>query len=172
MTRLLAALFALALLLVGCGGDEEASTGAGGTAPAASESAAGAPADTEPGPATLTAGTTGLGDTLLDGSGRAVYLFANDTAGASSCDNQCAAAWPPLTVDGQPVAGDGVDPAKLGTVERTDGSMQITYAGHPLYHFAGDENPGDINGHGMNDVWWLLRPDGTPMPKSDVGMGY
>ena len=174
MSRLLAALFSLALLLTACGDDEGATIDQETTEPPGSESppADGEGAGAEAGQATLTAGTTGLGDTLLDGSGRAVYLFDNDKDGASSCYDACANAWPPLLVQGEPVAGEGVDPAKLGTIARTDGAMQVTYAGHPLYHFAGDENPGDVNGHGVNDVWWLVRPDGTPIPKSEVGMGY
>lgn len=171
MSRLLAALFALSLLLTACG-DDGASTDTETGDPATSETADAGEPSAETGQATIAAGTTGLGDTLLDGSGRAVYLFDNDKDGVSSCYEACANAWPPLVVEGEPVAGEGVDPAKLGTIERTDGAMQVTYAGHPLYHFAGDENPGDINGHGMNDVWWLLRPDGTAMPAGEVGMGY
>ena len=55
---------------------------------------------------------------------------------------------------------DGVDEALLGTASRTDGSSQVTYNGWPLYYFAADSAPGDINGQGVNDVWWVVDPSG------------
>lgn len=171
MSRLLATLFALSLLLTACGGGDDPAMDAG-TSEAATTGTATDDAQSPSAEATLMVATTGHGDTVVDGSGRAVYLFDNDSAGASSCDDQCAQSWPPLAVEGAPVAGDGIDAAQLGTIERTDGVMQVTYAGHPLYHFAGDENPGDVNGHGLNEVWWLVRPDGSAMPANEVGMGY
>jgi len=103
------------------------------------------------------------GDVLVDSEGLTLYMFDRDTqgAGASTCSGECARNWPPLTTDGTPAAGDGVS-AELTTFERENGDSQVTAAGWPLYYFAGDEAPGDANGHGLSDVWWVLAPDGTP----------
>ena len=160
MRRPMLLAYALSLVLAACGGGEVAEAP---TEQAAESSAA---------PATLMVTTTALGDTVVDGEGRAVYVFDNDSGGTSSCDDQCAVNWPPVTVQGSPVAGDGVDEAKLGTIERTDGALQVTYGGRPVYHFAGDEGPGDVKGHGVGDKWWLVRPDGTAIPKSDGVAAY
>jgi predicted lipoprotein with Yx(FWY)xxD motif len=164
MRRLLVLVSVLALALAACG--DEADRGATPTEP--TEQAA----EPSPSPATLTAATTALGDTLVDGDGRAVYVFDSDSGGQSSCYDQCAENWPPVTVEGTPIAGEGVDEAKLGTVERTGGSQQVTYGGRPVYHFAGDEGPGDVKGHGVGGKWWLIRPDGSAIPKADGVAAY
>jgi len=100
------------------------------------------------------------GDILADAEGMTLYLFTTDSDGESACYDSCADAWPPLTLDGEPTAGDGVT-ASLGTTERDDGSTQVTAAGHPLYYFASDEEPGDAKGQGVNDAWYVLAPDGS-----------
>jgi predicted lipoprotein with Yx(FWY)xxD motif len=94
--------------------------------------------------------------------GMALYFFKPDTGTTSNCNDDCAKNWPPLTVDDADdvAAGGGVTGA-LGTITRGDGSMQVTLAGHPLYYFAGDKAAGDVNGQGLNDVWFLAAPDGT-----------
>lgn len=51
----------------------------------------------------------------------------------------------------------------MGNAERADGSAQVTYAGHPLYRYSGDDVPGDTNGHGFNDVWFLVSPEGQAL---------
>jgi plastocyanin len=123
-----------------------------------------------------------LGEILVGSDGRTLYMFDRDTrgAGASTCSGDCAGAWPPLTVDGDPTAGDGVT-AELATFEREDGSTQVAAGGWPLYYFANDGAPGDANGQGAGDVWWVLGPGGTPKrpeptptrtPTSDGGGGY
>jgi predicted lipoprotein with Yx(FWY)xxD motif len=101
------------------------------------------------------------GSYLVDVNGHSLYMFTLDDARTSSCTGACAATWPPLL--GDPVAGDGVDPDLLGNAERGNGSIQVTYDGHPLYMYTGDSGPGDTNGHGFNDVWFLIGPDGAPM---------
>ncbi len=92
-----------------------------------------------------------------------LYMFDSDTQGdlASTCTEGCAEAWPPLTTEGSPSSGDGVA-AELETFEREDGSTQVAANGWPLYYFQNDESAGDANGQGVNDVWWVLGPDGTP----------
>ena len=103
-----------------------------------------------------------FGDILVGPEGMTLYNFDADTQGEpeSACYDDCADAWPPLTVDGMPTAGQGVT-AELTTFERDDGTTQVAAAGWPLYYFAADEEPGDVEGQGVNDVWWLLEPDGT-----------
>jgi predicted lipoprotein with Yx(FWY)xxD motif len=104
--------------------------------------------------------TDEYGDVLADSEGMSLYLFTQDEGGESACYDDCASAWPPLTVDGEPTAGPDVT-AELGTIEREDGSTQVTAAGNPLYYFAQDSEPGDTAGQGVSDVWFLLAPDGS-----------
>jgi predicted lipoprotein with Yx(FWY)xxD motif len=92
-----------------------------------------------------------------------LYLFDPDQQGASTCYDQCAQAWPPLTVTGDPVAGEGVDAALLGVTERTDGTRQVTYNEWPLYLWAKDAQAGDVTGQAVNDVWWVVDPAGEPV---------
>lgn len=95
---------------------------------------------------------------LVDPEGGALYLFILDTERTSSCEGDCAQAWPPFL--GDPVAGAGVDQGLLGNAERGNGAIQVTYGGHPLYRYSGDTGAGETNGHGFNDVWYLVGPDG------------
>jgi len=104
---------------------------------------------------------TNLGDILVDGVGNSLYLFVPDAQGSSVCYDDCAAAWPPLV--GDVLAGEGVDGSLLGSVERDDGSVQATYNGWPLYYFANDLVPGDTNGQGLNDVWYVLTAAGDAL---------
>ncbi len=109
------------------------------------------------------------GDILVGPDQLTLYMFDQDTQGdgASACYDDCAAAWPPVTAT-DPVAGDAVT-AELTTFEREDGTAQVAANGWPLYYFAQDEEPGDVEGQGANDVWWVLRPDGTPVKPTDDG---
>lgn len=93
-----------------------------------------------------------------------LYMFDSDTqdAGESTCYDDCASAWPPLTVAGTPLKGPAVT-AVLTTFERDDGTMQVAANGWPLYYFQSDESPGDATGQGVNDVWWVLNAAGTPI---------
>ncbi|HEX3723421.1 MAG TPA: hypothetical protein VHV31_11545, partial [Nitrolancea sp.] len=86
-----------------------------------------------------------LGPILTNSDGMTLYIYTKDTPGKSVCDGDCAASWPPLTVDGTPTAPDGVT-GKLGTITRADGSMQLTYNDQPLYTFIGDTKAGDTTG--------------------------
>jgi predicted lipoprotein with Yx(FWY)xxD motif len=112
-----------------------------------------------------------LGEILVDADGMTLYLFDVDEQGEPTCYDDCEAAWPPLTTDGDPVAGDGVDEGLLGTAEREDGEAQVTYDDWPLYYWAGDSSPGDTNGQGVNDVWWVVTADGTPVREGDEDDG-
>jgi predicted lipoprotein with Yx(FWY)xxD motif len=89
-----------------------------------------------------------------------LYLFTKDTPKTSNCYDSCAAAWPPLLTDGAPTPGSGVDASLLGTTTRTDGSTQVTYNGWPLYYFANDKAAGDTTGEGIQNVWYVVTPEG------------
>lgn len=101
-----------------------------------------------------------LGSILVDDKGMTLYLFTKDTPNTSVCYDKCAAAWPPLLTTGAPMAGDGVDASKLGTTTRTDGSVQVTYNGWPLYYYAKDKAPGDVTGQDVGSVWYVVSAAG------------
>lgn len=109
------------------------------------------------------------GEILVGPDGMTLYNFDGDTQGdeESTCYDDCADNWPPVTVDEEPIAGEDVD-ADLATFEREDGEVQVVANGWPLYYFAPDEEPGDATGQGVNDVWWVMTPDGTPV-RGDEG---
>jgi predicted lipoprotein with Yx(FWY)xxD motif len=113
-------------------------------------------------PAALTLATDPkLGKFLADGSGQSLYGWAKDTPGTSNCSGKCEQAWPPLLTVGQPTVGDGVTGSLVGTIQRKDGSMQVTYQGLPLYYFASDQKPGDVMGQGIGNVWYVIGADGN-----------
>lgn len=117
-----------------------------------------------PGPTVQVASHPGLGDILVGPEGMTLYMFDQDSEGesASACSGDCVEAWPPLTTTGEPSAGDGVT-AQIATFERETGETQVMAGGWPLYYFASDEQAGDTKGQGVNDIWWVLSPDGTPI---------
>jgi predicted lipoprotein with Yx(FWY)xxD motif len=125
------------------------------TAPAPAETA-GAPDPATGESSVQVADNQELGQILVTADGMTLYTFAIDEPGVSNCTtNACVTFWPPATVEAQPSAGPGV-PGTLSTLTRSDGSMQLTYNGSPLYTFALDKNPGDAKGEGVNEfggVW-------------------
>ncbi|WP_205422186.1 hypothetical protein [Marinobacter sp. Arc7-DN-1] len=125
---------------------------------------AGLPAANAAEPARVTvAEKSPFGAYLADSEGRSLYLFEADEAGKSTCYDACANAWPPYTTSGEPWAGKGVDADALGTLERRDGTMQVTYDGWPLYYFIKDKAPGDTRGQDINGFgaeWYLVTPCG------------
>lgn len=166
------------LALTGCSGDvdavPDASPGDAVTEPDVSASPPGDAAATEDptpteepmaGAATVGVATTSVGEVLVDADGMTLYMFDPDEeTGASTCYDDCAVAWPPLLVeDGEPTVGAGLDESMVGTVERTDGTVQVTYGDWPLYLWQDDAAPGDATGQAVNDVWWVLGPDGEPI---------
>lgn len=112
-------------------------------------------------PAEVKIAKTVLGDALVDSKGMTLYMFTRDTKDTSNCYDQCAVAWPPLLTQGAPKAGKGADAGLLGTTERKDGKMQVTYAGMPLYYWAQDKKVGDVLGQDVGKVWYVLAPDGS-----------
>jgi predicted lipoprotein with Yx(FWY)xxD motif len=157
-----AALIPLAALAVaGCGGGATAS-------PESPETASGRPA-------TLGAADTGLGRILVDSKGRTIYLFTKDKGTESACSDACANAWPPVRANGKPTVGAGANASQVGTTTRSDGTPQVTYNGHPLYLYQGDQKPGDATGQGstaFGAAWYALSQKGnevTGRPSSSGG---
>ena len=113
---------------------------------------------------------------LVDSQGHSVYLFEKDEDGESYCSGACAAVWPPLETSTAPRGGAGVQEAELGTIERPDGDMQVTYHGHPLYYYAADaRTPDNTKGEDVEQFgagWYLVGAHGQPVePQSDSGSG-
>ena len=116
--------------------------------------------------AILTARSSRYGKILFDGRGRVLYLFARDRRGRSSCSGACAKAWPPFLTKGAPKALAGVNAKLLATTKRADGTLQVTYAKHPLYYFAKDARPGQItcqNVSNFGGLWLVVAPNGKPV---------
>ena len=115
-----------------------------------------------------------LGKMLVDGRGHSIYLFKKDSGTKSACAGGCADAWPPLRASGKPLGGQGVNASLISTAPRSDGKSQVTYDGHPLYTFSGDQQAGDTNGQGLNNFganWFVLSPSGNQITKKPSGSG-
>src|SRR4029077_8131650 len=130
---LLAATLGVAFVAAACGttsyGSSASSSSGGYPGAATTPSGPSAPSATS----TVATRTTPLGQILVDGSGRTLYLFEADKGTASPCYNACPGVWPPWTATGGPVAGPGVNQSLLATTTRKDGSIEVVYNGHPLY---------------------------------------
>lgn len=182
------AALALGLVAAGCGGSGGTTGGSGGSTGGEGDSTGGSaraggysyapPADSassEPeaaaeagggGSATVAVGkAAGAGEVLVDAEGLTLYYFVKDGKGSgkSKCEGACAEGWPPLTTTGAAKPMAGVDASLLGTIERPDGTTQVTYAGWPLYTFVGDTKPGEDNGtdsKAFGAPWYPLHPNG------------
>ncbi len=103
---------------------------------------------------------------LFDANDQAIYMFEVERTDTPECYDDCAVAWPPVLTEGTPQATGNLDPDLLGTTERSDGSIQVTYNDHPLYYYA-NEAPGEVKCHNVNlngGLWYVLQPDGNPAP--------
>ena len=112
---------------------------------------------------TVTVRASSFGRILFDGRGYVLYGFTRDPRGRSMCSGACARAWPPYIVKSRPRTGAGVAARRLGTTRRSDGSLQVTYAGRPVYYYVGDRKPGQIlcqNVAEFGGVWRVVRPSG------------
>ena len=174
MNRTLPAISVLAigavLAVSGCGGSDNSESGGGyggrgetgSTQAVKSETSGGGNTEGAAGTVAV-ADNPELGALLVNADGFTLYDFHKDKGGKSACYGACAGTWPPLITDGKPQAIKGAMPAKLGTTKRTDGTVQVTYAGHPLYWFSGDTAAGDTNGEGLTDfggAWYAVSPAG------------
>src|SRR5688572_1504303 len=185
------AVFAV-LWLAGCGGEGSEQRPSGEAAPAATETTEVPPTSTEE-PSTKPsgedavaqarrpAGEDGLrvpakrarivikkspfGRVLFDANGQVVYAFENDGRNRTRCTTaDCVKAWPPVLTREPPTAGAGIDEDLLGTIRRSDGKLQVTYNGRPLYFYE-HEGPGEIKCHNVDlhgGRWWVVTPRGEP----------
>lgn len=115
-----------------------------------------------------------VGQILVDADGNALYLFEKDESDESYCNGGCEKVWPPLTANGEPQAGQGVDASKLDTIKREDGTTQVAYNGHPLYTYTEDTKPGDVSGNEVDSFgaeWYALTPSGEPAEGSQESGG-
>lgn len=169
MTYALALLAVLAVAVAGCGSGDSTSGGAYGGKGGSGNSTASS--ETKPatkseagGDGIVSAAKVGdLGTVLVDSQGLTLYDFHKDKGGKSSCYGACAGAWPPLLTEGNPQAQGAAERSKLGTTRRTDGTIQVTYAGWPLYTYVGDQGPGEANGNDIDQFgaeWYALQPNG------------
>ncbi|MEJ7649915.1 MAG: hypothetical protein WKF57_12925 [Nakamurella sp.] len=164
---------AAAFALTGCGAD----TPAAGTTPAAASTTAAASmtsgpassADAATGPVTLKTASSSLGEVLVDGAGKTLYVFDKDTAnsGSSSCVDKCATVWPALAAGSGTPTLDGVA-GTVGTITGVDGSPQVTLDGRPLYYFVKDAAAGDVAGQGVGGTWWVVGTDGVKITTGGV----
>jgi predicted lipoprotein with Yx(FWY)xxD motif len=159
--RLVMTIAAVAALAAGCA----SSSSKGGSGGASSPPAGGSKSVT----------ITIQRDRLTAADGKTLYYNTVDTAKSIKCTATCASEWPPVT--GTPKVGSGLDDGDFATVARPDGTMQITYYGHPLYEFSGDA-AGQAGGNGMSDEggrWVVATPEqaegGSSTPSSDDSSG-
>jgi len=156
-SRLLVTAFVVAALLMAACGSSAQSTANGSPSVPASSSPAG--------PSTIAVATNPkLGQILVDGAGKTLYLFVADSGSSSTCYTSCAQLWPPVLTSGPPQAGTGATASLLGTTTRTDGKTEVTYGGHPLYYFVSDKQAGDATGQGVDSfgaLWWVVSASGA-----------
>jgi len=171
----------IGLLAAACSSGSSTTTSSPATSSPASSSAAAAPASTQASSPAATGQASGAATVslaaisgipakaLVAGNGRTLYLFQADKNGTSACSGACAAAWPPVTVTGSPQAGSGVSQSLLGTIKRADGTMQVTYNGHPLYFFTADTAGGTAHGQGVKAFgaeWYVVNATGSKIDTS------
>jgi predicted lipoprotein with Yx(FWY)xxD motif len=151
-----------AALFAGCGSSSSSAddrTAASSTQAAATSDAVAAKAR---GPK-LRITDSDYGRILANGRERALYLFTADQGRASNCSGDCATAWPPYIVKRKPSATPGVKPGLIGTTRRDDGRLQATYAGHPVYFYVSDNEPGEVLCQAVNEFggyWYVVRANG------------
>lgn len=139
--------------------------------------AGGASSPSSAGSVTVGSASSNLGTFLTGPNGKTLYTHAGDSMNTSTCSGACLTAWPALTVASgqQPTAGSGVT-GTLGTFSRSDGGLQVTYNGLPLYYWQGDTKAGDTTGQGVNGFTVALvagSASGTPAASaSSSARGY
>lgn len=158
-------LVGVALVLAGCA--EQARTEDAG-------SGGGAGTGDKPAAQVATRSIPGIGTVLNGPNGLTLYRLTTETDGKIACTGDCAVTWPPLLASSGKVPAASADVAgHLGTIERPDGSMQVTFKGMPLYTYAGDSGPGQANGQGLGGVWFAVTASGGASGSSPGGYpGY
>ncbi|HXV70174.1 MAG TPA: hypothetical protein VEB69_02100 [Acidimicrobiia bacterium] len=179
-TRSILALTVIALFVAACGAGDEGGATTTAALDDATTTVAEEPTTTEEMTSTTAAGdtaTTGaemmdgvhasdtdLGSILVNAEGFTLYIFTNDTDGASTCYDACASTWPP--VPGDVAISPELDASIFGTTTRDDGTEQLTVNGMPLYLYAPDTSPGDTTGQGVGGVWFVVDDAGEVIEAS------
>ena len=167
MKRSIATVTALAALTMGiatCGDDGYSGDGSAPTAAESKTTSAAKQPRKSRHTTTLRIRNSQFGRILVDGKGRALYLFTREGSPRSRCYGQCAVAWPPFYTRGRLRAGSGLDQEKLGSSRRRDGRRIVTYNGHPLYYYVTDTRPGQVTCHDVVEfggTWLVVNPDGN-----------
>jgi predicted lipoprotein with Yx(FWY)xxD motif len=168
---------AIVTVLTGCGGEADDDAGASeepttSASPEPSESMKSpespSPGQEQPEPwgTEIRTAPSDYGTMLFDESGQAIYLFDRETSDRPRCYGPCANAWPPVLTKGKPQAGRHARPGLLATTERKDGTLQVTYAGHPLYYYA-HEGKNQVLCHNVEEfggTWLVVSPNGEAAP--------
>jgi predicted lipoprotein with Yx(FWY)xxD motif len=171
------------VMIAACGSSAAGGSGAPSTTPQAQATApasTSAPATTAGRSVVIATRSTKIGTVLTNAQGRTLYWFAIDTPAKSNCNGTCASYWPPVLGKATAAAGASL-PKGFGTITRSDGQVQATYDGHPLYTYAADTSAGMTSGNGLKlsgALWWAMTPSGAkpaaagPSTSSSSGGGY
>jgi predicted lipoprotein with Yx(FWY)xxD motif len=170
-TLTLVSVVALAIALAACGSSSKKNTTSASSAPS---KPAAAPSTTSSRYGSgagikVSLRKVSFGKVLVGPNSHTVYLFLKDTGTTSQCNGKCAVAWMPLTSSGQTQAGPGLNQSMFGTSKRKDGTMQVTYGGHPLYYYDDDKKPGTTEGEGKKEFgaeWYAVGADGKKVEKT------
>ena len=154
--------------LAGCGSSSSSSSSS--TTSAASPASSAAP--TASGVKVSSATVSGLGTVLVDSKGHTLYIFEPDKKTKVTCVGSCAVVWPPVKLSAAgttPQAGGEVKTALLSSATDPEGGSVVTYAGWPLYTYAGDSSAGTASGQGLNTnggLWYVISPAGQVITKA------
>ena len=163
---------ALAVVLSACGSSNKKTTSSAASSPAPASKPASTPSSAYPssgGGVKVALRKVSFGTVLVGPNSHTVYLFLKDKGSTSQCNGKCVAVWAPLTSSGHPQAGSGLKSSLLGTSKRKDGTMQVTYGGHPLYYYDDDKKPGMTEGEGKKEFgaeWYAVGSDGKKVEKN------
>ncbi len=164
---------ALALFIVACGSYTTGSGssgryGASGSSASTPSSASAMTIKT----ASLTVGGKAM-TVLTNAQGMTLYYRTSDTP-TSVCSGGCASAWPPVLSTSLPSVSTTL-PGTFSLLNDANGS-QVAYNGHPLYTYSGDSAPGQANGQGFGNVWFVapttLPATTTPSGNTPTPGGY
>ena len=152
-------------LFVAGGGSASAHTTTATTTPSSTATGTAAAA---PKPITINVASSKLGSILVDGDGMSLYMFVPDARNVSVCEGGCLTAWPPVMLRAKETLQDvvvakGLRRSLLGVAMRADGSRHVTYNGFPLYYWFLDKAAGDTKGQWVNNIWFVLNPEGSPI---------
>src|SRR5262245_46950532 len=173
-TRFLFGLATAGALLAACGSSNSTKTSAAVPAPprpSVATTPAPAPAAAAGASVSVKSATSPLGQILVGPDGRTLYAFTNDTDAKSTCTGTCAEAWPPAVVASSWTVAPGLDSGIFSTVRRDDGTEQLTAGRFPLYYFSGDARPGDVNGQGSGNVWFVVDTKAEPVKDAGAAAG-